>query len=80
MRPASEVERLKDVIGTIVDTLTKYGTEEEVSTYSFAYLCNVVDVLNWVLGDIPTESFLSPDFLDLESWLRRERELMDDFL
>ena len=80
MRSTVEIEKLRDLLGGIVDTLTEYGTEEEVGSFAFAYLCNVVDALNWVLGEITTENFLSNSYLDVDTWMKRKVELKEDFL
>ncbi len=80
MRSSVEIERMRDVLGGIVDAMAEYGPEEEIDSYAFAFLCNVIDTLNWVLGEISTEKFISPDYLNLESWLKREKEIREDFL
>ncbi len=79
MRSTDEIKRLRDVIGGVLDALTEYGSDE-IDTFAFAFLCNVVDTLNWVLGEIPTENFLSPDYLDLNKWLEKEKEIREDYL
>ncbi len=79
MRSETEIEKMRDVIGSVVDALAKYGSEE-LDTFAFAFLCNVVDTLNWVLGEIPTERFVSSDYLDLERWLSKEKEMREDYL
>ena len=79
MRSEAEIERMRDIVGSVVDALARHGSEE-LDTFAFAFLCNVVDTLNWVLGEIPTERFVSPDYLDLERWLDKEKEVREDYL
>ncbi len=71
---------MRDILKSVVEVMMEYGPEEDIDSHSFAFLCNVVDTLNWVLGEITTERFISPDFLDLDSWLKVERKLREDFL
>jgi len=75
MRTIEEVKKLRDTLGEIVGTITQYGTDEEINSHGFGYICNVFDALNWVLEGISTEKFLSDSYLDISSWLRKKEKI-----
>ena len=73
-RTQQEIEELR---ATISKTVELSPAAEDMQLYRqvhddkhFVYACNVGDVLDWVLGKISTEDFLSGDYVDLEN-LRR---------
>ncbi|MHC1625835.1 MAG: hypothetical protein ACXQTN_00620 [Methanoculleaceae archaeon] len=63
MRSEEEVRKLRDELEEITDFIAEYGTDEDLEAIGFA--CDVSDALNWVLGEITTEHFLSDSYLDM---------------
>lgn len=54
-------EQLSKLTGYIADS----GTDGELHDKDVQYACNVCDVLDWVLGEITTDHFLSSSYLDI---------------
>lgn len=75
MRLVEEIARLRDRLEEIVNVVSEYGADAEVNSEQFRYICNVVDALNWVLESISTEKFLSDNYLDISSWLRKKEKI-----
>jgi hypothetical protein len=69
-RTPEEIEALRKTIRQLVELSP---SAEDMNLYSqvhddkqFIYACHVVDVLDWMLGKISTEDFLSDAYLNLE--------------
>ena len=80
MRTPQEVEKLKETLQQVNDFPSN---EEWVRFYdhvrddkNYVSILNVSDALSWVLGEISTDHFLSPNYLDVE----RLRKIREDFI
>ncbi len=70
MRNEQEIKELEQELSRLSGFISDYGTPKEFEEKEVAYICNVVDALDWVLGEIDSESFRFEDYLDLDA-LRR---------
>ncbi len=80
MRSVEEIVELRNRIRRIIDAVVEFGSREEIDSRSYLFLCNVADTLNWILEEISTETFISAEYLGLDEWMRREKELREEFL
>jgi hypothetical protein len=64
MKKEKEIKDFISHISRITSFIADYGNAEENNHRDFDYLCNFIDVLNWVLSDMPADDLLN-DYLTL---------------
>jgi hypothetical protein len=68
MRTREELQTLRDELGKMTGFIADYATKEEYHEEAFrpifAFACNASDTIDWVLGEIETDWFMSDAYLD----------------
>jgi hypothetical protein len=75
MRGEREIAELKDKLEKMTGFIADYGSEEEFNNKDVSYACDVIDALDWVLGLISTEHFLSDSYLNLAGLQKLVKEV-----
>jgi hypothetical protein len=70
MRKEREIRELEQELERLVGFVGEYGPEGILQDKDFIFLCNVGDVLGWVLRKIATEGFRGDAYLNMDK-LRR---------
>ena len=65
MRSEKEIKELKDELLEIIDFIVDNGTEEESEDEDVDFAHDVLDVLDWVLGEISTDDFKVEPYLNI---------------
>ena len=73
MRNQDEIQALiKELKNTVdVDNLEEY--DRVANERDFNFLCDVLDTLSWVLGEIDTEDFKSEAYLNLDELKKKAK-------
>lgn len=66
MRDEREIRALYDELEKLPGFIADYGNEQECRNRDLGFLCDVLDVLLWVLGEMSTEEFRSGSYLNLD--------------
>ena len=75
MRSPQEVRELKELLERITGFIADYGGEQYLDDPNFKYACDVADTLAWVLGEIDTYKFTSPNYLNLDRLMAMVKEI-----
>jgi len=75
VRNLQEVRELKELLERITGFIADYGGEQYLDDPDFKYACDVADALAWVLGEIDTYKFTSPNYLNLDRLMAMVKEI-----
>ncbi len=65
MRSEKEINKIRDELVEIVDFIVDSGTEKESEDEDVDFAHDVLDVLDWVLGEISTDDFKVEPYLNM---------------
>ncbi|TKJ35809.1 MAG: hypothetical protein CEE38_14490 [Planctomycetes bacterium B3_Pla] len=65
MRSEQEVRELMEKLSKLSSFVGEFGTLKELYNKDVQFACNASDVLDWVLGEITSESFISDAYVNL---------------
>lgn len=66
MRTEGEIRALYDELEKLPGFIADYGNEQELPKRDLGFVCDVLDALLWVLGEMSTEEFRSGTYLNLD--------------
>lgn len=65
MRGEWEIRELQVELERLIGFIGELGTDAEVASREVTFASNVVDALSWVLEEIATPHFRSPNYLNM---------------
>jgi len=74
-RAPDELRRFKELLDRITGFVADHGENRHLKDEALKYACNVSGALSWVLGDIDTESFTGPDYINPDRLVAIVREI-----
>ena len=66
MREEREIRELEEELDRLTGFVGEYGPEGILQDKDFVFLCTVVDIFGWVLGEVTTEHFRSDAYLNMD--------------
>jgi len=69
-------QEIKDMVNELENAVSVDDVEEYdrvAKDKDFKYLCNVLDTLSWVLGEISTEDFKSDAYINLDQVMKKAK-------
>jgi len=66
MRTEKEIQELQSELSQIIDFINDSGTDEESEDEDVNFANDVLDVIDWVLGEIATEDFKIEPYLNMD--------------
>ena len=73
MRSEKNIKELREELAKLTDFISDYGTDEESEDEDVEFALDVLDAIDWVLGDISTKDFRIEPYLNIE----RLKEIVD---
>lgn len=67
MRTEDEIRALRDKLENVTSFIGDFGSTPELQSDKMKYACNVLDTIDWVLGETSTDNFQSEGFLDMDN-------------
>jgi len=65
MRTEKEIEELRDELSRMIDYIVDFGSSEESENEDVDFANDVLDVIDWVLGEIETDDFKVEPYLNV---------------
>ncbi len=65
MRTEKEIEELRDELSRMIDYVADFGSEKDIENEDVDFAHDVLDVIDWVLGEIETEDFKVEPYLNM---------------
>lgn len=65
MRSEKNIRELREELSKLTDFISEYGTDEESGNEDAEFALDVLDALDWVLGDISTKDFRIEPYLNM---------------
>ena len=65
MRGEKGIRELREALKGIIDFIEELGTEEESEHEDLHFAYDVLDTIDWVLGDISNKYFSNPPYLNM---------------
>ncbi len=65
MRTEQEIEELKNELSRMVDYIVDFGSEKDMENEDVDFSHDVLDVIDWVLGEIETDDFKVEPYLNI---------------
>ena len=77
MRSAKGIGELKDMLDKLTSFIENQGTEEESENEDLHFAYDVMDTIDWVLGDISNKDFSLPPYLNMPA-LKKLVEIIEE--
>ena len=65
MRGEKGIRELREMLGKLTDFIEEFGTEEESENEDLNFAYDVLDTIDWVLGEISNKDFSFPPYLNM---------------
>ncbi|NQT72279.1 MAG: hypothetical protein HQ553_05850 [Chloroflexi bacterium] len=65
MRTEKEIEELRNELSRMIDYVADFGSEKDIENEDVDFAHDVLDVIDWVLGEIETEDFKVEPYLNM---------------